>query len=360
MKCIETLTIYANPDPLLVSRQAVFPGIVQLSDDTLVAMFSIGQAFDSADQRAFVSQSADFGRTWSAPVRLHAQNAQPFQLSESFKPLLLSDGTLLAAGYGFVRPDAMTPIVDPQTLDLLELRNQVSFSNDSGMSWTPPQDFVVEGAQLELSGPCIQLASGRILGAAAPFHLRETGHEGWIIFSDDGGKNWGRLSRFFKSEEGQISSWECRLCETAPPEIAVLFWAYDNKSKTNLTNRIVFSSDGGEHFGPAVDTGIMGQASNLLCTMPGEVLSIHAHREGDAGLWVRRVDISGGQFTVLEEINLFSGALMGSDSTNISKQFGSLKFGQPALLRMNNGEILATVWMVENCQHVIKGFVIEL
>jgi sialidase-1 len=47
------VTIYANPDPLLVSRQAVFPGIVQLADDNLLAIFSIGQAFDAADHRAF-------------------------------------------------------------------------------------------------------------------------------------------------------------------------------------------------------------------------------------------------------------------------------------------------------------------
>ena len=45
MKRLEEFTIYQNPDPLLVSRQATFPGIVQLPDGELLAVFSIGQAF---------------------------------------------------------------------------------------------------------------------------------------------------------------------------------------------------------------------------------------------------------------------------------------------------------------------------
>ena len=61
MKRLEEFTIYANPDPLLVSRQAIFPGIVQLPDGDLLAMFSIGQAFDAADMRAYLSRSADNG-----------------------------------------------------------------------------------------------------------------------------------------------------------------------------------------------------------------------------------------------------------------------------------------------------------
>ena len=54
-------TIYANPDPLLVSRQGLFPGLVQLPDGDIVALFSIGQAFDAADMRSFVSRSTDDG-----------------------------------------------------------------------------------------------------------------------------------------------------------------------------------------------------------------------------------------------------------------------------------------------------------
>ncbi|WP_417310976.1 hypothetical protein, partial [Devosia sp.] len=110
MRLLETGTLWANPDPLLVSRQAVFPGLTRRSDGTIVALFSIGQAFDAADMRAYVALSADDGRSWTVPHRLHAAECDPPE-SESFKPLALADGSLLATGYTFVRPGPLVPIV---------------------------------------------------------------------------------------------------------------------------------------------------------------------------------------------------------------------------------------------------------
>ncbi len=360
MKLKQEITIYQNPDPLLVSRQAVFPGIVELPGGDLLAIFSIGQAFDSADTRAFVSKSVDHGQNWCEPYPLHGHVWQPNELSESFKPLLLADGTLLATGYGFVRPDALTPIVDPKTFEILELRNLVSASHDNGQTWDEPNVFNIGGMPLELSGLCIQLASGRIIGACAPFNLGENGHSGWIIFSDDGGKSWDKLSEFFKAPNGQIAPWECRLCEMEPGQVAVLFWAYDTRNKCNLNNHIVYSSDGGVTFEAALDTGVRAQASNLLWLGDHRILTIHAHRENPVGLWVRIVDVSDGGFQITHEICLFSDDDMGSDTKDIRKQFASLKFGQPSVIRMQNDQILAACWAFENSQHVIKGYFIEI
>ncbi|NOZ33509.1 MAG: exo-alpha-sialidase [Alphaproteobacteria bacterium] len=360
MKLIHEVTIYENPDPLLVSRQACFAGIVCLPDGDLLAMFSMGQAFDSADRRMWVSKSSDGGQSWEAPHRMHDHVYAPLEQSESFKPLALADGTLLATGYVFVRPDALTPIVDPETFELLELKNMVARSLDNGASWEVPRHMDIGGAPLEMSGPCIQLASGRILGAAAPFHLGPGGHSGWIVYSDDGGASWGKLSEFFNSPGGQIAPWECRLCEMAPGQVAVLFWAYDAKNKRNLTNHIVFSRDGGETFGAAVDTKVHGQASNLMWLGGETILTIHAHRESPVGLWVREVDTTGARFRVVQEINLFENEAMGSQTEDIRAQFASLKFGQPSLLGLPDKRILGACWAVENCQYVIKGYLLEL
>ena len=359
MQRLEEITIYANPDPLLVSRQAAFPGIVQLPDGELLAMFPIGQAFDAADARVHVARSSDNGSTWSAPVRLNQNEVTPEE-SESFKPLLLQDGSLLATGYVFVRPTPLTHVVDPVTLELLRLRNKTATSTDGGRTWSVPAYFDVEGAPLELSGPCIQLASGRIIGATAPFHLGKDGHVGWVIASDDNGASWTKLSEFFRSPAGNVSTWESRICDIGNGRVAVIFWAYDNAAGTNLNNHFVISNDGGESFEPAIDTGIRGQASNLMSLGGDKILTIHSHREAPAGLIVRRVDVGNGGFTVEEELNLFADDAMGSDSANIKKQFGTLKFGQPSLLKLQNGEVLAACWSFENAQHVIKGYRIAL
>ncbi len=354
MKRLDAFTIYQNPAPLLVSRQATFPGIVQLPDGELVAMFCIGQAFDAADTRTYVSRSSDEGRTWSEPVRLSPTEQVPEE-SESMKPLLLRDGTMLATGYAFARPTPLTPVVDPETFELLKLRNKASISTDGGRSWSEPHYFDIEGQPLEMSGPCIELSSGRILGATAPFHLRKEGHAGWIVASDDKGRTWRQLSEFYCSPGGNVSTWECRLCELSPGRVAVIAWAYDNVSGKNLDNIFALSDDGGERF-RVIDTHVHGQASNVLGLGGEKVLTIHAHREEPVGLVVRRVDLSGGSFAIEEELDLLQDAALGSDSADIRKQFGSLKFGQPSLLKLAGGGILAACWSFENSQYVIKGF----
>ena len=260
----EEIIVYQNPEPLLVSKQGIFPGVSLLPNSDLLIIFSIGQAFDSSDQRAFVTKSKDNGRSWSTPKQLHNHIYDKNVETDTLKPLVLQNGNLIATGYAFIRPDPLTPIVDPITFDVLPLKNKISFSNDNGESWSIPNNFNVLNKPLEISGPCIQLSSGRILAACPPFHLGETGHSGWIIYSDDNGKTWDKLSDFFNTPTGEIAAWECRLCEIDNNGVAVIFWTYDNVKKINLNNHIVFSKDGGVSFGEAIDTGVKAQASNLM------------------------------------------------------------------------------------------------
>ncbi|MEM7444508.1 MAG: sialidase family protein [Pseudomonadota bacterium] len=351
----DSFTIYENPAPLLVSRQAVFPGLIQFDDGELLAMFSIGQAFDAADMLSYTSRSVDGGQSWSSPEPMFRRRPDGRLESESFKPLLLPDGTLIATGYVFERPDALTPIVNPETFEILPLRNKVSVSRDRGRTWTEPEVFSVEGKPLELSGPAILLASGRLLAAAAPFHLGKDNHAGWIIASDDGGQSWQRLSVFYRSPNGNVAPWECRLCNLDDEKVAVLFWAYDAASQCNLTNHITVSSDGGESFELAIATGIKAQASNLLPLGPDRLLSIHCHRENPVSLTVRVLRMLVGSVAVESECALFTGSALASRTDDIAQQFGSLKFGQPSLLRVSDNQVIAAWWQVENCQHIIKG-----
>ena len=108
MKKEEEIIVYQNPDSLLVSRQGIFPGVSLLPNNDLLIIFSIGQAFDSSDQRAFVTKSRDNGRTWSKPKELHNHIYDNHEETDTLKPLLLQNGEMIATGYAFVRPDALT------------------------------------------------------------------------------------------------------------------------------------------------------------------------------------------------------------------------------------------------------------
>jgi sialidase-1 len=355
MQRTAAFSIYENADPLLVSRQGLFPGIVQLPDGELLGLLSIGQAFDAADMRSYVIRSRDEGLTWTAPVRLHGTEFDPPE-QESFKPVLLEDGTMLATGYVFVRPDPLQPIVDLATQALPELRTKISLSTDLGHSWTVPRRIDIEGAPLELSGPATQLPAGRIITATSPFHLRRDGHAGWIVASDDGGQSWFKLSEFFRAPASDIHAWECRVASWGEGRVAVLWWAYDHTTERNLNNHIALSSDGGKSFGPAIDTGVLGQSSSLVHLDGERLLTIHAQRENDARLVVRLVDLSEDMFRIEDELDLFVDPAMGSTTIDMKQQFGSLKFGQPTVLRLQSGKILAYCWSFENHRYIIKGF----
>ena len=360
MRRLSSFALFANPAPGLVSRQALFPGAIRLRDGRLLALFSIGQAFDAADMRSFVSFSADDGATWSEPRRLNEHEAVPEE-QESFKPIELSDGRLLATGYVFERPDPLQPIVDPVTLALPRLVPKMSVSGDHGATWSVPEPIRLEGEPpLEMSGPATQLPSGRIIAATSPFHLRPTGHSGWIVASDDGGSSWFKLSEFFRAPGEDIHAWECRLVAWGEGRVAVLWWAYDHTRGVNLNNHIAFSSDGGATFGPAVNTGVPGQSSSLIHLEGETLLTIHAQREKDAGLVVRRVDVGGDRFDIREELELFADPTMGSTTADMKRQFGDLKFGQPSLLRLNETELLAYCWAFEAHQYIIKAFRLSL
>ncbi len=357
MLLLSTGTLYANPDPLLVSRQAAFPGLTRLADGTILAIFSIGQAFDAADMRAYVSSSTDNGQSWTEPKRLHQHEVTPEQ-SESFKPLALSDGTVLASGYVFIRPTPLTPIVAPSNNALLPLHNKLSRSNDGGRTWTRPERFIVEGQGLELSGPLMERASGEIMGAAAPFHLATSDHEGWIISSPDQGQSWCKKSVFFRSEKGNIAPWECRLIDFGGDAIGVLFWAHDIASGQNHTNHLALSHDNARTF-QLIDTGIAGQASNGIALGPDEMLSIHAHRQSPVGLNVYRSHLSAAGLDVTDRLGLFDDEKLGQENAQ-SDPFANLRFGQPSLLPLGGEDFLACCWQVENCQHVIKTYRIRL
>ncbi len=84
------------------------------------------------------------------------------------------------------------------------------------------------------------------------------------------------------------------------------------------------------------------------------MLTIHCHREGDAiGLFVRLVDFTNDRWRVIEELNIWDHAP--AMKVAAYKTMGvSLRFGQPSLLRLDNGDVLATHWASEDGQGRIR------
>jgi sialidase-1 len=353
--------IYENPLPQLRSACAKFPALVQLPSGELLAMFELGQAFESVDSQTVISRSSDSGRTWQLQGRLYDTEELDLDwpVSECLKPTLLKDSTLVAIGYRFHRRDPDLPIGNPKTGGLLPGDNVVSFSSDYGITWSAPEIIKHTCPEtLEISGPCVELDSGDILATGCPFKMWDgsnpTGQTGILLRSKDKGRTWDSSCRYFTTPGGRISPWESRICTMRTGRIVVIVWAFDMGANKHLPNHVTVSHDNGATWSEPINTGHMGQASNLMWPGNDMLLTVHAHREGDPGLYVRLVDFKNDKWKMVRQEVIWCEAPCQDTSKGIVEQFANLKFGQPSLLKLENDDILATHWCVENCLYKIK------
>lgn len=359
IEVLSNVVIYDNPIPALRSRHGFFPGIARARSGDLVALVSIGEAFESNDQQVHVVRSTDRGRTWNTQGPLHREAKRGLG---SLKPTLLDDGTLIALGYAFYRddPDILT---NPQTGGLPPGDNLVSFSSDDGRTWSLPARMQLSRPEmLELAGPCIQLrgtgTGGDLLALASPLArwdgTRPSGKVGVVVRSKNRGMAWNDKSVYF--DHPTLTALEARLCQLEDGRVIGIVWALDERRGAAMNNHVVVSRDEGKTWSPPVDIGIVAQASNLLPLRGNRLLSIHAHRESDPiGVIVRVCEFGDDdRWNTVAELNVWDRAAA-KRVTGFGDMGTNLKFGQPALLALGDGEYLAYHWAIENGQGRILG-----
>lgn len=353
IEVLQAHVLYENPKPHVHSRHGYFPGVIRLPSGELLALFVIGEAFESPDQTTYVSRSQDLGRTWKLQGPLYDKSEDSFPTSDYLKPQLLRDGTLIALGYRFHRKDPESSIAVPGTDGILPGDDIVSFSSDEGHTWTVPQAIPRTTPELlEIPSRCLQLRSGDIVATAGLFKLPDgtnpSGQFGVLLRSKDGGKTWNDTVHFFESSTRTIAAWESHICEMQDGRLVAICWAYDVIARRSLPNPVSVSHDNGVTWSQPVDTGHTGQSANLLWLGGDLLLSIHCHRGEDVGLYVRLVDFSKDLWNVIEE-TVIGGTSCGQQTRSGQKFHElakALRFGQASLLRLDHGEILATHWAV--------------
>lgn len=346
--------VYDNPTPNNCSRHGYFPALVELPSGDLLAMFVMGSAFEAADGTTVVSRSTDRGRTWQLEGPIHEKPTGHEFDCDAMKPVVLADGSLVAAGYRFHRTDPEQQLVNPETDGVRPGDNLIAFSEDEGKTWTPPEVIPRSRPELtELSGPLLRLRDGTLLGAGALMPPWEGGHPsgqaGVLLRSEDHGRTWDDRVRFFADPDDRYAPAEPRLCEMQPGRVVALVWVTDHVAGTGLPNHVTVSHDGGRTWSAPSDTGVPGQASNLIHWREDLLLSVHAQRTGDdIGVYVRVVDFADDRWNTLCEASVWDNAPAMKIASYAS--MSALRFGQPSLLRLSDDEVLATHWAIENGQ----------
>jgi sialidase-1 len=356
MTVTERVILYANPIPHLRSRHGYFPGVTVLPDGSLLALFTLGEAFESADATTAVSRSTDLGRSWSFQGLLwpRATGAD----SDYMKPTTLRDGRVMAMGYRFRREDPDQPLVNPVTNGIRPGEVILSFSGDNGLTWTRPEPVSVPFREVvEASGPVVALRNGDLLAGGGLFMpwdgQFDDGQKGVILRSVDQGRNWTHDVEFYDTPGHGSTPFESRFCEMQDGRIVGLVWAFDQKAGGSLGNRIVVSHDNGYTWSEPLDIGISAQSSSLIWLGGQRLLTIHAHRSPPEGLYVRVIDFTGDQWNVLQEDCIWNGRGAG-EYQGLSGMASALRFGQPSLVALPDGQFLAVHWSIEEGQGLIR------
>lgn len=357
---LQPLTVYDNPRPHVHSRHGYFPGAVRLPSGELICLFLMAEAFEAPNGTTWITRSTDNGATWELQGPLYDKSVLPVETTDTLKASLLRDGSLIATGYRYFREDLEQGIGIEETGGILPGELVMTRSHDFGRTWATPRVIPRSWPELpELSGPVIETASGDLLGAAAPMKMPDgtnpSGQLGMLLRSSDGGETWDDRTVFFRSASGGMTPLESRLCEMQPGRIVALSWAYDYQAQQHRTNHIAISHDNGHTWSAPIDTGIRGQASSLLYAGGDRLLTIHAHRGPEYGLYVRVVDLSDDRWRVVEEAMIWNGAPMNGSAQSMVGMFHALRFGQPSLLHLGGEEYLALNWSIEEGQGRIRG-----
>lgn len=367
VKQIFSSVIYENPLPQLRARNAAFPGICRLNDGSILAVFQIGEAFESVDGTSYSSVSRDGGRTWSEPKRLFDKKSEKVPLTDVCKPAVLPDGRVMVFGYRFFREDPELPIGNPKTGGLLPDEIFYSISSDGGESWSEP--ISVDCAwknSVEASAPVYALADGSLASPVTGFPRWDgslAGRNcGRLIRSYDGGRTWNDDTVCTAFAGDKITCFEQRLCQTDDGTIIVISWNENMETGERMNNHITLSRDNGKTFGEPIDTGIRGQASSLLSLGKNRFLSIHSMRRDTdrPGILFSLAEIRDGRYVQHEKELVWTPRTPIARAEHMAEIFAFLKFGQPGAIKLPDGKILMTHWYAEDGVYKVVANCYEL
>jgi hypothetical protein len=182
-------------------------------------------------------------------------------------------------------------------------------------------------------------------------------HRAIAFVSDDGGRTWPKVSSVMDGSKDRISAWEQKLITLSDGRLMAICWCYDYKSKQNIPNRYTFSTDNGDTFCPPLDSPLHGETCTPVALPNNHILCIY-RRVDQRGLWAHLARIEGNSWQRIADQALWgtSVASHGAPSDSAVGQMSSLRFGCPGVKLLDNGDIFAVFWCVEDCVSNIRWF----
>lgn len=373
LRVLDEGIIYGSSNPQKGDSSGYMPYFCELNDGTILVTNVIGSYFDAPDVETYVLRSVDGGKSYQCA------DSSPFDYTEIEKmfggPVIgnmkvsTDDGKhVIAIGYGFVRNhgDDVGP-ANEDTNGLLDCPVLFAESFDGGKTFEPCRYVDSHwGCHTEASAPIYVLSNGDYVTPIAAMQNWEGQFTapmcGRLLRSSDNGKTWSddTVTLDFGPD---TTVWEQRLAITDSGKIVDIAWVENLQTGELHNNHVAISLDNGRTFGPAIDTGIHGQAASV-CSLGGErILSLHSMRKhvDRFGVQACIVNLADGKWDVEHTEYVWEPRFEMTKTSGNLGVFNMLRFGQPSAIKLHDGTILYTQWLMENdvCRTIWIHFALE-
>lgn len=359
--------IWTNPMPALRSRHSYFPFACELDNGDILSSHVIGEAFESVDGTTRMSISHDKGETWELLPVFYDKSELNVPTSDSMKPTNAGDGKVIMLGYEYIREDENLPVGNPETGGLLPSNIIFCESSDNGKTWTKPAvvPSSFKGPE-EASAPITILKNGDWVTPITGF-MNWEGERleascGKLLRSNDQGKTWSDDAVCMNMGEN-ITAFEQRVCQLEKSGAIVnIAWCEDTVTGEVFNNQFAISYDNGLSFEGPFDTGIHGQASSVCAIGDDRLLALHAMRKDTdrPGIYAYVVNLENGKWEIEAEQVIWEPTTPLVKDESMAAIFAFLKFGQPGAIKLSDGSILTTHWMVDNGQGKTVAMKLEI
>jgi hypothetical protein len=309
-----------------------------------------------------VVESADGGKTWSDPQKIFEPDETATRYSAGIRMSRIHDGTLA----GFVnlldRSDPDAPTTNRETGGTVPREHAVIRSKD-GRTWSDLEPFAypIDWKCFGEPSPILALSAERWLlpsltrldwSGQCPHGLKS-----FVTISEDQGRTWPRLVDVFDLWSERTITWEQKQAVLSDGRIFAVTWAFNSDTKANLPNLYTFSEDEGDSYAPPLRSPLQGQTCTPLALPDNRILCVY-RRVDRNGLWAHLAEIRDTDWLPMAETCLWGSdreAIPGAKDSSIQHQH-NLQFGYPQLVHLEDGDLFAVFWAVEDGLSVIRGF----
>jgi len=281
--------------PRAVSKQV---HLTNLGDGTIMAVYRIGAASDTANGTAEIRRSKEGGLSWGPPERpfgsmINGRMGTIYALGVT----QLAGSRLIAANLWVDReafgPDA--PLFNPETEGCLPMKIFLANSEDNGWTWSTWREVPVPAdvGPPSLTSPIRRLPSGRLL-LSIESNKEYWSTEPWfqrvvLLHSSDEGQTWSEPVTVIQDPAGRIRNWDLRIARAAPPDTRLVSfgWTYDSETVSYLNIQRRLSSDEGLTWTEPEDLGFTDQPAHPAVLSDGRVVLVWVDRFGTHSIRAR-------------------------------------------------------------------------